>query len=561
MNRILIIGLDGASYHLVKQWRDDLPNLRRLMDAGTSGILKSILPPRSIPAWYCFATGMNPAKLGVFGFSQRRPGTYDYTFANFSFCHAPAFWEWANRHGIRTGVVHVPGTFPPRPVDGFLLSGWPAPTNRGSLTYTEPAALSRQIDHTLGENFEFVSPKAIERDNDAEMLRERRRILQMHGDVAEHLLSTRDWQIGMVVFSPLDRASHQFWRHMDTNHPRHEPALATQFGTALKQVYKDSDAQLGRLLDVLGEDDSVFVVSDHGFGPIYRNFYVNEWLERKGYLVLEDDKRVGDVDWATELIGRLSAPLFTLNETSPLFRRLAAPFKKRLFSNFIRDSYVHTKEQGRVRINHLPIDWPRTRAYCPDESSLYLNLRGRDPEGTVAPGAEAEHLLAEISAGLRAITDPVSGAPLDIDIYRKEDIYSGPYLADAPEMTIVVDGFETAVMAELGSGNLFEDDIAWSGTHNLDGLFVAQGPAIRAGTRLDAGLMDIAPTVLHYYGLPIPSEADGTVLRELFEAGSDPHARSTEEQSANLGAGDDMLLSDDEQAQVERQLRNLGYLE
>ncbi len=561
MSRILIIGLDGASYHLVQRWRDDLPNLRRLMDAGTSSILKSIIPPRSIPAWYCFATGMNPAKLGVFGFSQRRPNTYDYVFANFSFCRAPAFWEWANRHGVETGIVHVPGTFPPRPVDGFLLSGWPAPANRGALTYTHPAALSREVDDVLGTHFEFVSPKAIKRDNDAEMLRERQRILQMHGDVAEYLFSTRDWQIGMAVFSPLDRASHQFWRHMDVDHPRHDPDLATGLGDALRDIYQASDAQVGRLLDFLNDDDSVFVVSDHGFGPIYHNFYVNEWLRREGYLVLEDNEQAGRVSWTTKLVGRLSAPFFKLNQTSPLFRRLAAPLKKRFLTNVIRNKYVQTKEQGRVRINHLPVDWSRTRAYCPDESSIYLNLRGRDPQGIVSPSIEAEQVLTDIVAGLHAITDPVTGTPLNVEVYRKEEIYSGPYLADAPELTLVVDGCETAVMAELGHDTLFDDNIVWSGTHNLDGLFIAHGPAVRAGARLDAGLMDVAPTVLHLAGIPVPTEADGSVLHTLFEEDSAPRRRLTETDDAGGAVGPDTAYTPEEQAQIEEQLRNLGYLE
>ena len=121
VNRILIIGLDGASPYLVQRWQQSLPNLSRLMREGASGTLRSITPPRSVPAWYCFVTGMNPAKLDVFGFSQRRPGAYDYTFANFSYCQAPPFWEWLNREDITTGIVHVPGTFPPRALQGFML--------------------------------------------------------------------------------------------------------------------------------------------------------------------------------------------------------------------------------------------------------------------------------------------------------------------------------------------------------------------------------------------------------------------------------------------------------
>ncbi|HIE38013.1 MAG TPA: hypothetical protein EYP77_02910, partial [Anaerolineae bacterium] len=197
MNRVLVIGLDGASPHLIQRWQDELPNLRRLMVDGVSGTLWSVVPPRSVPAWYCFATGMNPAKIGVFGFSQRRPGTYDYTFANLTFCRAPTFWQWLNQHGVRTAVVHVPGTFPPHPVDGVMVSGWPAPLNRGNLIYTYPLELSRELDRHLGRPFEFASEKPMRTDNDSEMLAERLRILRMHGEAARYVLNRYDWRVGV----------------------------------------------------------------------------------------------------------------------------------------------------------------------------------------------------------------------------------------------------------------------------------------------------------------------------------------------------------------------------
>ncbi len=560
MSRVLIIGLDGASPHLVRRWRDDLPHLRRLITEGTSGTLWSTIPPRSVPAWYCFATGMNPAKLGVFGFSQRRPGTYDYTFANFSYCRAPAFWEWLSERGTRVAVLFVPGTFPPRPVNGLLVSGWPAPLNRGNLVYTHPPELSRQIDRYLGKPFQFDSPVPIARDNEAEALPERVRILEEHGQVAEHLLRTRDWDVAVVVFTPIDRASHQFWKHMDPAHPQHDPEQARIWGDALRDVYRAADVQMGKLLDLVGDEDWVFVVSDHGFGPTHRTFYLNEWLREHGYLVLHDETAVGRVGWRTRLIGRLAAPLFWLNEASPTFRRLIDPFKKRALSNFLRDEYVRVKEKGLVRLNHLPVDWSRTRAYCPDESSLYLNLRGRDPEGIVAPGAEAKQLLEEIEAGLAEIRHPETGAPVKVQVYRKEEIYFGPFLDDAPEAIIVMDDYRTDVMAEVGSGTLFDTRPVRSANHTPDGLFIARGPGIPAGTSLDAALLDIAPTVLHLVGVPVPAEADGRVLLPLFSPDSDPARRSVVYDSVGgvLAAGE--ALTEEEQAQVEQQLRDLGYL-
>lgn len=560
MKRILILGLDGASPHLVRRWQEHLPNLRRLAMQGIQGTLQSVIPPVSIPAWYCFATGMNPAKFGVFSFSQRIPGTYDFTFANLTFCRAPTFWQWLNRYGIKTATIHLPGTFPPQPVSGVMVAGWPAPLNRGNLIYTYPPELSRRIDRWLGHPFEFASERSIRTDNDAEMLEERLRLLKMHGDVALWLLSEHPWQVAVVVFTPLDHASHQFWRHLDPRHPAHDPEQARLFGDALLRVYQAADTEVGRLLDLLGEEDTVFIISDHGFGPAYRAFYLNEWLRQQGYLVLKDDKALGKVGWRSWLVGKLATPLFWLNKTSPTFRRLSAPFKKRAFSNFLRNKYVQTTKRGFVRINTAPVDWSRTRAYSSDKGILYLNLRGRDPQGIVESGAEAARLLAEIEGKLRRIPDPETGEPVPVTLYRKEEIYTGPFLLEAPELFVVMDDYTTEVMDELGSGTLFAPTDYRNGFHTLEGLFMAKGPAIPAGRSLDAGLMDIAPTVLHLMGVPVPEEADGRVLLDLFKEEAEPRRRPVVQESAGIGQGVGEPYTAEELAQVEQQLRDLGYL-
>ncbi|HLF91285.1 MAG TPA: alkaline phosphatase family protein [Anaerolineales bacterium] len=555
--KILIIGLDGVSPHLVRRWRDALPNLDRLMREGASGTLQSVIPPRSIPAWYCFATGMNPAKLGVFGFSQRIPGKYDYTFANLTYCRAPTFWQWLNQNGLKTAVVHVPGTYPPHEVDGALVSGWPAPLNRGNLTYTHPPALSRELDAALGQPFEFLSPKPMRTDNDAEVLADRLRLIEMHGRVARKVLTEQVWDVGIVVFSESDRASHQFWRHLDPAHPAHDADLVQQFRDALRQVYTACDAEVGRLLELLDADDTVFIISDHGFGPANRVFYLNEWLRQQGYLVMREESN----GKKHSLVGRLAAPLFWLNRVSPTFRRLAAPFKKRAFSNFIRDEYVIAKEGGVSRLNHLPVDWSRTRVYCPDEGALYLNLKGRDPEGTVEPGSEADDLLDEISVALQRIPDPRTGELIPVSLHRKEDVYTGPFLADAPELFVAMDGYATEVMAETGSGQLWVSNPARNGTHTLEGLLIARGPDIPAGKQLHAGLMDIAPTTVHLAGLPVLEEMDGQVLLSLFAKDSRTHRRPIEKIPVGLvqqEAG--IAYSEDEAFQVENRLRDLGYL-
>jgi predicted AlkP superfamily phosphohydrolase/phosphomutase len=563
MNRVLAIGLDGASPHLVNEWAEHLPNLRHMMTRGAHGTLESVVPPRSVPAWYCFATGMNPAKIGVFGFSQRIPDTYDYTFANLTHCRAPTLWQWLNRHAVKTAVVHVPGTFPPHEIDGVLVSGWPAPLNRGNLVYTHPEAQSREIDRRLGRPFEFTSDKPMRTDNDAEMLEERLRLTQMQGDVAFWTLSEHEWDVGVVVLTATDQAAHQFWRHMEPGHPAHDPNLALHFRDALLHVYQAADAQVGRLLKLLDPEDTVLVVSDHGFGSAYRTFFLNEWLRQQGYLVLQNGGESGQMGWRSSLLGRASAPLFRLNQASPFFRRLSGPFKKRALSNLLRDEYVRFREKGLVRLSHLPVDWNRTRAYCPDEASLYLNLRGRDPAGIVNPGHEAERLIAEIMRGLQSIADPDTGTPVPVTLHRKETVFSGPFMIDAPELVVVMDGYATEVMAELGGDRLFVPAGSRSGTHTLEGILIACGPDVIPGRKLRASLMDIAPTISHMVGVPVAQESDGEVLFRMFVDDAELKLRSIRTAPAGLHVSDAELgdaYTEEELLHVEQQLRDLGYL-
>ncbi len=347
---------------------------------------------------------------------------------------------------------------------------------------------------------------------------------------------------------------------MDASHPQHDPAEAEQLGSALKQIYQAHDAQVGRLLELVDEADWVFVVSDHGFGPVRRTFYLNEWLRQKGYLVLQDEMAAGSPALSRRVLGKLSRPLFHLNNASPTFRRLTGPFKKRALSNFVRNAYVQGKEEGLVRLNHLPVDWSRTRAYCPDESSLYLNLRGRDPQGIVESGAEAQALLDEIERELAQLQDPHSGQPISVQLRRKEEVYNGPFLADAPEMIVDMDNYQTEVMAELEIGRLMDERPLRSGNHTLEGTFIAKGPGISAGCSYNADLMDIAPTLLHMLGIPVPQDMDGRVLQNLFTSESDAAKREVVWDTAVFTPDASQILSEEEQAQVEKQLRDLGYL-
>ncbi len=154
----------------------------------------------------------------------------------------------------------------------------------------------------------------------------------------------------------------------------------------------------------------------------------------------------------------------------------------------------------------------------------------------------------------------MTGQPIPVHIARKENVYSGLYLGNAPDSIMAMDHYQTEVMAEMGYGQLFDQNPDRNGTHTPEGLFIARGPAIPAGIQFDAGLMDVAPTILHIAGVPVSAESDGRVLTELFDDESELGNRSVTFESSGLSQEDVEIYTDEEQAQVEEQLRNLGYL-
>ena len=143
--KALVVGIDSASPFLIQKWIDKLPNMRSIFESGAHGVLKSIVPPESVPAWQCFATGKNPAKIGVFGFTyigRDRHLKFGRTTPDLG-----CFWDICSQNGMKVGVFNVPGTYPPYPVNGFIVSGFPVPTRK---VWSYPAELMGRIDSAVG---------------------------------------------------------------------------------------------------------------------------------------------------------------------------------------------------------------------------------------------------------------------------------------------------------------------------------------------------------------------------------------------------------------------------
>jgi predicted AlkP superfamily phosphohydrolase/phosphomutase len=261
------------------------------------------------------------------------------------------------------------------------------------------------------------------------------------------------------VFDATDRIQHMFWRYAEKNHPAAPGGGQGEHADAIERLYRHNDAVLGRVLDRLRPDDLLLVLSDHGFTSFRRGVNVNGWLRERGYLALKDGAD-GRGEWLAD------------------------------------------------------VDWPRTRAYALGLTGMFLNLAGREAQGIVAPGEEAERLKAELTAGLCALRDPASGEAAISAVYDPAQLYAGPYLGNAPDLLL---GFDHGYRISWGSatgvvaGPLCEDNPKpWSGDHCVDPRLV---PGVlfcnRRIDRDDPALIDIAPTVLRAFGVTPPPHMDG----------------------------------------------------
>ena len=459
----MIVGLDCAEPTLVlERWRDRLPVLSGLIERGVAGRLTSIVPPITVPAWSCMMASCTPGDLGVYGFRNRADHTYDGAFiADGSAIHTPRLWDLVGRAGGSSIVLGVPGTYPPRPLRGAMVSCFLTPSLESRYTY--PPALRDEVEQVVGEYlFDCTNFRT---DDKEDLLRQVYEMTDRRFRLAEHLLETRPWQLFAFVEMGTDRIHHGFWKHMDAEHRKHEPG--SPYEHAILEYYEHVDGLIGRLLRYADEDTLVLVVSDHGAKRLDGGIRVNEWLRREGLLAT-----VAEPD------------------------RVCSP----------RD---------------IGIDWPRTTAWGEGGyyARVFLNVQGREPEGTIAP-ADYDAVRDDLAQRLAAIPDE-EGRPLGTKVYKPEELY--PRVEGvAPDLIVIFGDLLWRSVGTIGGEegvHTFENDTGPDdANHAQDGLMIAAGAGVTARGTLDAHLLDVAPTVLDLLGLDVPDDMRGHSLAPALRA-------------------------------------------
>ncbi|HSN76953.1 MAG TPA: alkaline phosphatase family protein [Anaerolineae bacterium] len=520
---LLVVGLDGATLDLVQPWAaaGHLPTLSRLMAAGTAGPLRSTLPPVTAAAWTSFMTGRDPVHTGVYDFFRGPPG--DHRLLSGADVLDPTLWELLSQTGLRVGVLNVPVTYPPRPLNGYLVPGLLSP-DQGETTYP-PRFLAPYRDE-LGP-YRLTPTTLYQPGREAAFIADLNHVLEAQIRYALRIARDHPSDFLMLHFLVTDIAQHALWRHMDPSHPWHDPVQAQRYGHAVRDIFARIDAALGDLLALLPADTTVIVMSDHGFGPLHYVVSLNNLFLAAGLLKLK------------------SEPGVLLRHRLAQQRRLA------------KIGWRLLRRQGRKLLDFDDVGWSRTAAYSMGHmGQVFVNLHGREPQGVVAP-SDYEATLTRVVEALDTLRFPHSGLPLPSETIRGEDAPQ-----HGPDLHVILDAYRAvAYPLFVADGQIVtEQRHGNSGDHRLHGLFIAAGPGILPGQAIsDARIVDLAPTILHLLGVAAPAAMDGRVLTEALTPAAtsrQPTASGTARRELR-SVGD---LTPAEQSHIEAQLRGLGYL-
>jgi predicted AlkP superfamily phosphohydrolase/phosphomutase len=455
MKRVFIIGLDCAEPTLLfGRWRDQLPNLRRLMEAGTYGDLTSTIPAITVPAWSSMLSSRDPGQLGFYGFRNR--GDYSYermTIATSRSVKTDRVWDILSREGKHVVVAGVPQTYPVTPVNGCMISSFLTPSTLSQYTY--PAELKHEIEELVDGEY-LLDVRQFRTENKDHLLQQIYEMADQQHRVVKHLMTTRPWDFFMHVDMGVDRIHHGFWKFFDERHPQYQPG--NQYRNAIRDYYIHIDDQIGEWLELLDDDTAVLVVSDHGSKPMMGGICLNEWLKQEGYLVLE------------------------------------------------------YQPEGIVPLEKCEVDWSKTLAWGSGGyyARLFLNVKGREPEGTI-DRADYEKVRDALVERIAAITDP-EGNSIGSVAYKPEAIYKEVNNIP-PDLIVYFGELSWRSVGSLGHNRIytFENDTGPDdANHAQEGLYIYYNPRVQGhGHGPRQHLMDMAPTVLEVMNLAIPPAMQG----------------------------------------------------
>jgi predicted AlkP superfamily phosphohydrolase/phosphomutase len=513
----LVLGLDGGSFHLIDRWlqTSELPNLARLCEEGAAMDMQSCPPPVTCPNWQCYATGTNPGKLGVFWWEKidrsRQRMVSTASSGDFDGVH---YWH---QFDGESAIVNLPTTYPPPAIDGLHIAGGPGSDSSG---YTTPPDLEREIENRHGYMVHPPSLSSLSRHDPGHVcVDEIYDLIDARFDLVSDLLAEGEYEFVHLTVFYINVLQHFFWDH-----------------EVVLEGWRRIDRRIGELLDQSALEH-LFVMSDHGSNEIEITFNVNHWLEQEGYLVTKSG--VSDLLYKAGLTqDRLRGLLSRLR-----FERTARRFVPRHLQTLLPSADGSVSEQGKQDV----IDWEASTAVASGQGPVWVLTEDRQQRQAIR-----DQLITDLY-GLRSDdgTGVVSAASPAAELYEGAHVPEGPEIVLRQAPGVHIDD-------RIGARKTFTTPDSWSAENTETGLCIAYGPTINPqATGLNMAITDLAPTITHLMGYPVPENMDGTVQTALFAADSPPARRTVDTRPPLKDARG---TSAETTSTTEQRLSDLGYL-
>lgn len=507
MTKVLIVGLDGGTFNLLKPWaeRGILPNIGKLLRRGIHGQLESTVPPVTAPAWVSFATGAQPGTHGCFDFLLPKDSiNKTFTITTSDIC-VPTFYEILEKKGLRCVIINLPVSYPPK-IKGPTITSLLGRKDK----FIFPGDLVEEVPNL--KNYRIVPDLSLLVKKEInQYLEDIREVERTRFECGQELFRS-EWDFFFILFGASDWIQHVFYHDLATGKlDENHPAVS---------IFKDMDDFIGWFIDNLPPETCLFVISDHGFKSYEAVFHVNEWLRREGYQTVRSSTQPtkGISMFDDELIkgtekGLLNIPIPTFVTRLPGFLKLGGVYRR--------------LEKVLPIIPKFSIEFDPSKtvavSIASSSKSIIVNRKDRFSDGIV-DSKDYEELRNEIIKKLTDLRDEQTGRKVFSKVLRREDVYTGSLLSVAPDILLfsethkLVSGVFPACIERVVSND-----------HSSHGIFLAYGHGIRDdGSSLQRlRLIDVAPTILHIFGHPIPRTMDGEVLREIFAEGSKYLKRET----------------------------------
>lgn len=477
--KIIVIGLDGATWDILKPWiiNNKLPNMNKMMKNGCYGSMESTIPFVTPPAWTSMVTGKNPGNHGVFDFFdiERTENGLKMNLYSSKSKKSKELWDYIDGKSI---VVNVPLTYPPRKINGIMVTGMYTPDIKHDFTY--PKKIKNEIiylfpDYKTELDWEIYQNKKDDFFKDLYRMTEERKKLFWY-------FYRMNWSLFFFVFIGTDRLQHFTCDEVD-----------------LLEYYRYLDNFLGEVIkSIQGKNINLFLVSDHGFAKIKKRLTINSFLIKEKYLRPLNDKK------------RNFLRTFGLN-------------REKIKETLIRYNLIESYKKLPPIISHFfsknipgkthPIydfDLKNSKAVMFGSGCIYF-LGGKK--------FIKQEIEEEIIRKLENLKNPDNGDNIIDKVFRKDEIYSGKYLNKAPDLLILP---KKGYSIENSISKYFIEEPQFKkADHALNGIFLAYGPNIKVGKEINIKIYDVTPTILHIFNIPIPKDMDGRVLKEIFKKDSE----------------------------------------